>query len=667
MAERYTKIYALEKCLYAEGAPVVVSSGSLLNDNLTKNKVVQLRFKNISEKPIKSVSVRIEALDDEGAAMWMPVNHQYTDIKAKREEIFGKNVSIPMPDGDIHSFTLTVTGAEFGDGTVWECGDKEWSEAGSPRTITDALGDEELYHQFTIRYGSDCRYLPEDDGRLWFCACGATNPIGELKCHRCRRVYSALKAINLASLRSETAQRVELEKKNDDEEQEELRKKRSTYIKLALVLVPVLAVIILILATVPNFLAQKKAYEQANELLQAGEYELAQQAFEALGDYGDSADHAKNTVPYHRACYIMGCAKAGDVQGLLELGMKRSDLAEDETVSVALYKQAAEMFLALGDYLDSAQQRETAIAAVNNHYESLRREAYESALALIDEAAYCRARDALDAMDGYSDSVAMAQEAMYVRAVKLYELTEKYFMLGVECKISSVTGEKSVFYITESAFASQGKELSADIRDVLRGDGVEVNIKDTPEGEGFVPICQAVNRLFLDLGSYKDSADYAAKALANGDFTKPFYDYCAEGKLLQAYQWLSEYKDEFEYREQWLGILQTYGPYCGTWELLGGDPSLIPMTLGVQAQCGRFSSVVTIRDGDIKLRIQVEGFESYPIELPLTVGSNSFSVCNDGFSTFVALVTPQGKFQYSRYLNSGLQAGTYSCEYSRLA
>ena len=666
MAERYTKLFSLDGMLYAKEAPVLITDGFLLSDNLTRNTVVQLRFRSISDKIIKAVKVVIDALDEEGAAMWMPVEHHYTDLKAKREDSFGKNNTIVMPDKGAQSFTAAVSAVYFADGSIWDGTTAEWHSVKSPRTISDALGDEEVARQFAIRYGSDCTYLPEDDGELWFCACGAINITEDTKCHRCRRVYSALKAVNLAALRSETAQRVELEKQSNDEEKKENKKKRSLYIKLAFIFIPIIAVAILVLATVPSFLAQKNAYEDALALMNAGKYDQAQQAFVALGSYNDSAELAHYAIPYKKAAYIMGCAKAGDVQGLISLGMKRSDLAEDETVSVALYKQAAEMFLALGGYMDSAQQREQALSAVNSHYESLRREAYDAAVALMEGGSYCQARDAFIAMNGYADSAEMAQEAMYRRAVRLYELTEKYFLQGVECKISSQTGENSIFYITESAFAKLGKEVSADIREVLREDGIEINIKDIPDGEGFIPICRAISQLFTDLGTYKDSAEYAANAIANGDFTKPFYDYCTNGQLLYAYQWLLEYDEEFEYREQWLGILQSYIPYCGTWELLAGDPSLIPMTLGADAQCYNFTSLVTIKDGIITLRIMVAGFENYPIDLPLNVGAGNFSVCNDGFSTFVALISNKGNFQYSRYLNSGLQAGTYSCEYVRI-
>ncbi len=44
MAERYTKLYTLESALYAEGAPVIIAAGALLDDSVTRRTLVQLKF-----------------------------------------------------------------------------------------------------------------------------------------------------------------------------------------------------------------------------------------------------------------------------------------------------------------------------------------------------------------------------------------------------------------------------------------------------------------------------------------------------------------------------------------------------------------------------------------------------------------------------------------------
>ena len=59
MSERYTRLFSLTSPLYAAGAPVMITAGALLKDNQTGKVLAQLKIKNISDKAIKGVSVRI--------------------------------------------------------------------------------------------------------------------------------------------------------------------------------------------------------------------------------------------------------------------------------------------------------------------------------------------------------------------------------------------------------------------------------------------------------------------------------------------------------------------------------------------------------------------------------------------------------------------------------
>lgn len=86
----------------------------------------------------------------------------------------------------------------------------------------------------------------------------------------------------------------------------------------------------------------------------------------------------------------------------------------------------------------------------------------------------------------------------------------------------------------------------------------------------------------------------AQKSIDAGDFTKPFYDLCANGDIIGAYNWLNAYTGEFDMREQWLNLLSIYAPYCNTWELYQGDPTLIAQTVGLSVKCTGFTSKVMI-------------------------------------------------------------------------
>ena len=168
---------------------------------------------------------------------------------------------------------------------------------------------------------------------------------------------------------------------------------------------------------------------------------------------------------------------------------------------------------------------------------------------------------------------------------------------------------------------------------------------------------------FAALGDYKDSTEQMQRAIDAGDFTKPFYQKCADGDLLGAYQWLADYKGEFDMREQWMNVLQYYLPYCGTWELYQGDPTLIAQTSGLALNCGSFTSKVIIDDTSARLVIYPAGGEDYPLELSAVVGSNTFTVSPDGVTTYCALISNLGRFTYTKY-NSLVT--NQSCEYSKV-
>lgn len=663
MAERYKRLFELDSAKYADGAPLIVSAGVLLEDRLARSTLVQLKLTNISDELITAAKVLIEVFDPSGERL-ESTEYMYQGFSAERDQSFGQKTAVIVPDSRAAKFSVRVLQVMFANGRIWDGPESEWDDIRSPKTLTEAYGDEQLSTQFSIRYGSDCSYMPDDDRGLWFCACGLINREDETKCHGCRRVYSALKSVNIASLRTESIQRQETERQIEEEDKAETDHKRKKAIILGCILIPVIALAILILATVPRYMVQKKDYANAAALLSAGKYDQAQEAFRALGDYDDSAEQAEYNVIYQKALYVMDCAARDDVEGLLMLGMKRSELPEGDSVSVALYKEADKLFAQLGEYKDSVNQRGYAQQAVSSYYEAIKEGDYQAAVALLESGSYLKAREALSVLGDYKDCTELMKESLYRRAVRLYELTDKYSMQGIYSSISSVSETKSIFYMTQDAFTRLGSNASSDIRDIFREDGVEVNIGDAP-AEGFVPVCQDLSRLFKELGDYKDSAEYAEKAILAGDYTRPFYELCEAGQLYEAYLWLEAFKDEFEAREQWMSVLQKYIPYCGSWSLNKGDPTLIPMMVGVEVPCNGFVSAVVIKDYVVTLVIYVNGNMDYPISMPLAAEGGRFSSNVDGVNTYIAALSNTGRFNFSRYSSYAISAQTNSCEYSR--
>ena len=98
MAERYTKLYTLESALYAEGAPVIIAAGALLDDSVTRRTLVQLKFKSVSDREISAVRVTVTPGAQAGQELG-GVEYQYTGLSAARDDEFGQKAAILMPEG----------------------------------------------------------------------------------------------------------------------------------------------------------------------------------------------------------------------------------------------------------------------------------------------------------------------------------------------------------------------------------------------------------------------------------------------------------------------------------------------------------------------------------------------------------------------------------------
>lgn len=669
MAERYNEIYRQTGMLYSAGSPVVVYAGAVLGDTLTKKTIVHFKFKSVSDTPIRSMTVSVLPVCNADSSYIKPVEYIYTDLSIYRDEYFGEKTAIVLNQPSVASYKICVKEVEFVDGKCWKGDGGYFERLESPRRLDDAYSAE-LSEQFRIKYGkidSPCIYQPSKSSDMWYCTCGAFNLQVEEKCHKCRRVQSALLSVDETVLRTETAHRLSNERQYAEED--DIDDRPSGHKKLVFILLPIVLVLSLILATIPGYSRQKKQYEQGTALLESGKYDQAEEIFTALGEYGDCAELVSKEIPYLRAQYIMKCAENGSTDGLVALGMKRSELTENETVSSALYKKAIEMFTPLGDYKDSQAQIIKAQKALADWSDALISGRYEAACTLLEEKRFCEARDEFNALGDYMDSAVMAQECIYEKAMALYSLIEKYSMEGIYCKISTVTDEKSVFYIPTETAAKLGKELLSDVRTAC-GDDAELIYKEAPEDSGCIPYCDAVAQLFKDLGGYKDSAEKVSDAEEAGDYSAPFFELCASGNLTGALEWLENHDGVIDAQDVWVNMINTCLPFCGLWSLDQGDSYLLPSILGINAPCMNITTTVMLSmDTGVIMHVALGGSEEAVINLLQDVredGSMRFSVSPDGITSFYLLINEAGKLACSRFSSAPYDSTVRSCLYNRV-
>jgi len=127
VAERFSRIFLNNECLYAAGAPVSVAGSRA-----------------------------------DGSAMETIEGFTYQDLGAAKGAVFGTQTPIPIPDQDVVSILAQLEKVTFEDGSVWE----NKGEAFAPlllseqKELIDHFEEPENLRQYRIDNGSDAKYVP---------------------------------------------------------------------------------------------------------------------------------------------------------------------------------------------------------------------------------------------------------------------------------------------------------------------------------------------------------------------------------------------------------------------------------------------------------------------------------------------------------------------------
>lgn len=353
MEERYSRLFTLEHNLYSEGSPVIITAGALLKDNMTGNVLAQLKIKNINEKPVKAVKIKIFPLDTVGNPLGGPELFQYLDLDAKRDEEFGQKQPNVLSDNTTRSFSVEISEVYFADKNKWEGNDAAWEPIQDIRTLDEILSDQEMLRQYRIRFGYDCNYVPEKVNDLWYCTCGGINRDSDQKCHNCNKSFEELTALDLSELEAAKDTRLKEAAEKATEEKVKAAAKKKKTIKLLAIVLPLLSVIIIavviVFAVIIPSKEKSKLYDRAQALFESGDYFSAFQAFEKLGNYKDS--HEKGLeADYQRAELFYSQQDYGKA---IVIYKYLSDYKDSEQKYNECTYRRAELLFSSGDY-DSA-------------------------------------------------------------------------------------------------------------------------------------------------------------------------------------------------------------------------------------------------------------------------------------------------------------------------
>ena len=374
MSERYTRLFSLQENLYQVDSPVIIRAGALLKDNINGNVLAQLKFENITSKAIKALTVSVKPLDIKKDPLGESVTFQYLDLNQGRGTQFGAKVPVTLPNSGTRYFEAGVTEVVFEDLSVWHGSVDSWEPLEEPVKLSGEW-DSELQKQFLLDFNHQAVYECRAVMDLWYCTCGAINhrqeekccscglmpdfmknlDMNELKLHRDKRLEQERIAAEKEKMQQEEQRRQEEERRAAEKAEEERQHKKKVTIAVAA------AVCVVAFILFMNFGVPAIKYHSAEKLAEAGSYDEAKAAFEALGDYSNSEEMVLE-MRYQMACNLIDAGqykKAEDAFEELNDYRNSQDMVVEVQYQVAcvsmdagFYKQAVEALEKLTEYKD---------------------------------------------------------------------------------------------------------------------------------------------------------------------------------------------------------------------------------------------------------------------------------------------------------------------------
>lgn len=342
MSERYSRLFTLPENLYAVGSPVVIAAGTLLKDNQTGKIVAQLKLRSISSEIIKAVKVNLSLFDTAGNPIGNVVEYEYLDLDVSRDTEFGQKNPVFVAESKARSYKVAVTEVVFLDRSVWTTNIEAWEPLSRPVPLK--INDPELLKQYQLRFGYRSIYEPKEEKDLWYCTCGELNHIGE-GCH-CGNSLFELQTVDMVALEREKNERLSEEAQQAAAEKAAAEIQRQKNKKtLSIVMAAVCAVVALMLL-VAKVIVPNNEYNAAVALMEAGQYNEAIAAFEAMEGYKDSTTQIEE-CKYMSAVSLI---EAGQYQEAIAAFKAMEGYRDSEERVDSIYREYIRSVV-VGDYI----------------------------------------------------------------------------------------------------------------------------------------------------------------------------------------------------------------------------------------------------------------------------------------------------------------------------
>ena len=343
--EKFTSLSKEATALYLQESPIIILAQALLKDNSNGNVFAQIKFRNLSDKPICALKVRVTALDVTGKSMPSIEEFQYLDLSVKPGDDFGSKTLIPLPDKSSRGFKVTVLEAVFADKAVWtSTADAVWEALPEKERLVDRLKSAELVEEYALATCAQAQFVPTQYGDIWLCTCGNVNKTQNENCGTCGQKYDDLIcALDVEALEASYKERKKRESELAEKEQTEAaakRNRRKKYICITLAVAVLCTAAALVTAKiVMPIMEYNSAVKPNNE----GEY-----ANSVLDIFNNCSKAIKTENKYNEAISAMEGERYSDAQITFEdlNGYKDSLLKAEECKEKILEEKYSE---AIGD------------------------------------------------------------------------------------------------------------------------------------------------------------------------------------------------------------------------------------------------------------------------------------------------------------------------------
>lgn len=249
-----------ERC-YCKEAGLIVESRVISKNDSDSSILAYTSFRNISNKTIKGIKISLDVSDVFGSSLGTYPNLQYIDLSVKRNETFGDDLPVLLPDKNIRSYRVVVESVLYADDTVLDTDNGTYEVVPEPVNI-EQIVPAELIEQYKRDTNNAAKYDTFAFSNLWMCPCGCFNTNEEETCFSCcKNVDFYLNARDVERLRNE---KEEFEKAENERriqiEAEKARKKKKTIISVIAVVSVAAFIAVSIIAGISS--SNKKAAEE---------------------------------------------------------------------------------------------------------------------------------------------------------------------------------------------------------------------------------------------------------------------------------------------------------------------------------------------------------------------------------------------------------------------